>query len=155
MEKSLGPYSKSIKELIVERGRRILLYNGKCDDPNFVAGHLLYHITENLNVIRQIVDEDNHPWMLEHADRMAQYERENAPEDAQKKKYEQELLGSHYDTARRIVHRVGKQVFDFEWLIKELHSEQTNLLREIVDDENHKWMVDHLRAVREGDFIVG
>lgn len=155
MEKSLGPYSNSIKELIVARGRRILLSNGKCDDPNFVGGHLLYHITETLNLIRLIVDDDNHPWMLEHAGRMAQYERENAPEDAQKKKYEQELLGSHYETARNIVLEVGERVFDFEWLIKELNYQQINLLREIVDDENHKWMVDHLRAVREGHFIVG
>ena len=153
LEKLLGPYSKQIKEIIVRRGRGVLSSNGKCDDPNFVGGLLLYHIAEKLNVIRKIVDDENHPWMLEHTVRMAQYARENAPENEQTKKSEQEAFGQHYETTRGVVLRAGRRVFEFKWLVKELSTEQQKLLHAIVNDENHKWMVDHVWAKREGHFI--
>ena len=105
-------------------------------------------------LIRKIIDDKNHPWMVEHARRMAQIEKENAPEDEQRRLYEVEFLRPFYWEAREMVEMIGTESLDSKYLKNSLNSEQFELIRDIVHDEDHKWMLDHARAAREGKYEV-
>ena len=134
------------KEAIKLRGKGIL------DTLNFPASHS-DEALEVIMLIRKIINDKNHPWMVEHARRMAQIEKENAPEDEQRRLYEVELLRPFYWVAREMVEMIGKGALDAQHLKNSLNSEQFQLIRDIVHDEDHKWMIDHARAVREGTYV--
>lgn len=134
------------KETIESRGKAIL---DALDFPFPRKPEVL----EVIMLIRKIVDDENHPWMVEHARRMAQIEKENAPEDEKRRLYEVELLRPFYWVAREMVEMMGKGALDAQHLKNSLNSEQFQLIRDIVHDEDHKWMIDHARAVREGTYV--
>jgi len=85
---------------------------------------------------------------------MAQFKKENDPEDEQNRKYEEDLLGTFYGTARTMVDMMGKGALDAPYLKNSLNFKQFKLIRDIVHDEKHKWMIDHARSVREEAYVL-